>query len=586
MLRACWGERRLAALRALAARRGLELVEHGRLAVAGDALTVARQDELCAVFSGRLAGSEPAGAARTIVEAFAREGLAALARQHGAYVVLVSDGRSAWAVRDRLGACTISYCSLGADVVLGEHDADVLELLASTPAPDRTAVVRWIDRRSLAAGGSLFSGLRRLRTGQALELGVGAAVERTYWQPVYRGVSAGPRSELAGALREEAFAAVARAGEHSRAPAVQLSGGLDSACVGAGLARLSASPARALANTFPADADVDESPLIEASARFSGLALTRLEFRDGDLLAPVWRHLERWKVPSPSPNMFIWGPLYGLARELGIDVILDGEGGDEAFGVARYLIADRLRAARLASAWRLCAALPGTGGLPARSRLAVLRAIGVSGALPARVQAARRALRPRTGLVSALVRDADVDALVGADDAGQFKRRSGPIWWRHMVATLLDERDELDINGHLQRVAAEEQLERRHPLMHDAGLIELILRIPPESGFDPNRDRPLLRDALAGHIAEDVRTRYAKSFFTTLSTARMRGLAGDALRSELAHPGAPVREYVDARGLEQLLGPWPSREHAVNVRSQELFTVGVINRWLALLSGR
>lgn len=61
------------------------------------------------------------------------------------------------------------------------------------------------------------------------------AIER-YWQPRYEGVASGSRQEIAEHLRSAAFAAVERAAEGARRPAVSLSGGLDSACVAAGLA--------------------------------------------------------------------------------------------------------------------------------------------------------------------------------------------------------------------------------------------------------------------------------------------------------------------------------------------------------------
>ena len=63
------------------------------------------------------------------------------------------------------------------------------------------------------------------------------------------------------------------------------------------------------------------------------------------MLAPALEHIDRWSLPPVTPNLFVWRPVMARARELGVDVMLDGEGGDELFGFAPYLIADMLRAA-------------------------------------------------------------------------------------------------------------------------------------------------------------------------------------------------------------------------------------------------
>ena len=57
-------------------------------------------------------------------------------------------------------------------------------------------------------------------------------------------------------------------------------------------------------------------------------------------------------------------PLIDAARDMGATVALDGQGGDELFGAAHFLIADRLRAGRALSAWRLARRYPSIGARP------------------------------------------------------------------------------------------------------------------------------------------------------------------------------------------------------------------------------
>jgi asparagine synthetase B (glutamine-hydrolysing) len=215
--------------------------------------------------------------------------------------------------------------------------------------------------------------------------GDAVTVER-YWSPRYEGTVTGSREEIAERLRAEAFAAVERAAPGERV-GMRLSGGLDSACVAAGLAARRSEPgALALAAVFPGREETDERGLVEATAAHAGLKLELVSF-DGPapVLAPALAHIERWRLPPGSPNLYVWEPVATLARKRGLSAMLDGEGGDELFGLAPYLIADALRRGRLAEAWSLTGGIPGIGEHPdPRVRLRALRVFGVGGLVPAR----------------------------------------------------------------------------------------------------------------------------------------------------------------------------------------------------------
>src|SRR5205823_6482091 len=95
-----------------------------------------------------------------------------------------------------------------------------------------------------------------------------------------------------------------------------------------------------------------------------------------------------------SPNLHFWLPLLHRAAADGIDVMLDGEGGDEVFGLSPLLIADRLRRGRLVSAVSLTRRIPGSDERPSVSGSAsLLRRYGVKGATPLFVHRTIRRLR-------------------------------------------------------------------------------------------------------------------------------------------------------------------------------------------------
>jgi asparagine synthase (glutamine-hydrolysing) len=505
----------------------------------------------------------------------------------GRFVVVALDrerGRCLVA-RDQLGAQPLVHAPAVDGILFAEHERELLELLARTPGPDRLALLQWIENGIVPKGRTLYEGMHRLPAGHRLILdGTRVGVER-WWHLRYRETASGPAAVHAERLREAAFAAVGRATAGARRPAVKLSGGLDSAGVAAGIAANGYADGRALAlaGTFAGYPVTDERELIDATASHTRLPLELIAFdSDSSMLAPALEHIARWRLPPGTSNRFLWRPLMARARELGVDRMLDGEGGDELFGLAPQLIADRLRAGRLAGAWSLAGRIPGTGPHPSvRVRLLVLRHFGVSPLVPELVRR-RRAARAR-GAASprAIVPRADAQALADLHLAGREDRREGPLWWRSLAESVIDLRDLLEMGGHFRRDAADEQIDRRHPFLHDLRLIEAVLRLPPDPQFDSVRDRPLLRDALTGLIPEAVRTRHAKSHFTPLVLA---GLRADELGlvEPLRRADAPVRAYVAHEGLERRIAIAPDERPMSGALL--LWRVAIANRWLLSLA--
>jgi hypothetical protein len=406
------------------------------------------------------------------------------------------------------------------------------------------------------------------------------SVER-WWNLRYEGTEAGTEAVLAERLRDAAFAAVGRAAAGSRRPAVKLSGGLDSACVAAGLAAnglTGGGRALALAGTFADEPVTDESELIEATARHTDLALERIAFDPaGSMLAPALEHIARWRLPPATPNLYLWRPLMARARELGVDAMLDGEGGDELFGLAPYLIADMLRTGRLRTAWSLTGRVPDIGLDPdVRSRLRVLRRFGLSPLVPSAVRRYREA-RNRARSSGSIVPRADAQALAELLRADRQDRREGPLWWRFQAESMIDERDLLGVGAHFRREAADEQIDRCHPFLYDLPLTEAALRLQPWAQFDPVRDRPLLRDGLTGAIPEAVRTRHVKSHFTPLVLAGIR--ADEAgLIEPLRRADAPVRAYVAVQALDRRIDVAP--DDRLMHGAGNLWRMAIANRWL------
>lgn len=532
---------------------------------------------LTARFGLRTRGGLPAAFARALGEL----GDPACELLCGRFVVVALDRTRdrCLVVRDQLGAQPLVHTHVADGILFAEHERELLDLLPRTPSPDRLSLLQWIDSGLTPQGCTLYEGLQRLPAGHRLILGEAHASVERWWNLRYQGTEAGTATMLAERLREAAFGAVGRAAAGSRRPAVELSGGLDSACVAAGLSAIGRADGRALAiaGTFSDYPVTDESELIEATARHAHLTLESIAFNEASsMLAPALEHIARWRLPPATPNLFLWKPAMARARELGVDVMLDGEGGDELFGLAAYLIADMLRAGRLPTAWSLSGRIPGIGLDPDRRvRMRVLRHYGLRPLVPDAVKRYREARRARHS--GSIVPRADARALAEMQMPSAGDRRDGPLWWRFQAESMIDLHDLFDMGAHFRREAVDEAIDMRHPFLYDLRLTEAALRLPPRAQFDPVRDRPLLREALTGLIPEAVRARHSKSHFSPLVLA---GICAEeaGLIEPLRRADAPVRAYVAQAALERQISVSPDQRSMLGAGS--LWRVAIANRWL------
>ncbi len=591
MFAVAWGERAVQLLQLAGTRVGNAPERAGPLAVVG-AQSAADGSWRCWI-SGRLTNAEAlrerfglppaAEPPELIARAHAQLGPGACELLRGTFVVVALDRDRGVAtlVRDHLGGRPLVHARVGGGALFAEHERTVVDLLPSTPGPDRLSLAQWIERGNTSPGRTLFEGIRRIPPAHRVLLRGDSIAIEPYWHPRYEGVASGSQQAIAERLRTQAFAAVQRAAQEASRPGVRLSGGLDSACVAAGLAAQKgpANGACALAATFPTHPETDERELIEATARHTGLAVELVPFDDrASILAPALEHIDRWSLPPVTPNLFVWKPLMASARRTGVDAMLDGEGGDELFGFAPYLIADMLRTGRALAAWRLTRRIPEVGAdADLRLRLRALRVYGLSRLVPSAVKRRRRTAASPPG---SLLLASDASALRELEDGRRGRGLDGPMWWRALAQDRMEAGEALGVSAQLRREAIDERIDRRHPFLFDLDLLQTALANPPWMQFDPVRDRALLRDALAGHIPEAVRTRHAKSFFTALLPA---GLAADgALLAEgPARGDAPVRAFVGTEPLEQLLrgGPVPREGRA----ARRLWQVGLADVWLRAL---
>jgi asparagine synthase (glutamine-hydrolysing) len=511
----------------------------GEAAVAGAALTV--------LGGRRYAGPLPPPAELTVP-----------ADLRGDFALLLWDGRQGVVARDHMGQHGLYYSDDGGRLVFANEVVRVLDLLPRRPAPRRDAVPLWIGSYGFPADVTLYAGVHRVESGCLLPLDPRRPrPPRRWWDPGLEPLDV-TAEEAAERILATLRTAVGRRCRPDERTGVLLSGGLDSSSVAGVSSLVEHRPRRAYSGVFPDHPSIDESKLIADVCAQVGLASTRIVVRSGSVFAGGVPYIERWALPPVSPNLFFWLPLVERAAADGMTSLIDGEGGDELFGLSPYLLSDLLARGRFREAVGLVRIVPGADGNPTREQIrAYLRRWGLPGLAPAWAHAVSRGLRGPAAYVPRWMRPATARDYMLHVDGAEWKRGRGRRWQRYLRWASGTGLGPSLLYEHVRQRAQMAGMEARHPLP-DADVVQLMLRLPPELAYDPDRTRPLLRRAVHGLIPDSVRLRPDKSTFDAVFQAALTGPDLPVARTLLG-AGARMGEYVDLEIVERelLAGPPP-----------------------------
>jgi asparagine synthase (glutamine-hydrolysing) len=395
------------------------------------------------------------------------------------------------------------------------------------------------------------------------------------------------RAEAVEELRSELQRAAARHIASEGTTGLLLSGGLDSSSIAAAAlpgCRSRGVSLRTYSGVFPAEDSVDESHLIDTLTRSLGLDGIRMTPRGGSALAGALDFLERWAVPLVSPQHFIWQPLLRRASEDGATVMLRGELGDELFANPAYLLADRIRRGRLLSAWRLARRCPGGRDASPRRIARLVRQVGLLGAVPYPAHEAVRRARGPARYAPSWFSEASARLYLEQPNQWQWKNGAGPRWWASQVDLLTRNPEEFGALEFMRRQDAEAGLTSGHPFM-DVDLIEFVLGLPPEYAFDPDYNRPLLRESLSGLVPDEIRLRKEKSLFNAVALQAAGGPDLELARELLGSPEAEVNAYVQAeRVREQFLNAPDRHPGGQDAWRSQLWRLLTAETWLRFQS--
>ena len=286
-----------------------------------------------------------------ILAAYRQWGVSCVEHFNGMFAFALWDAsrRQLFAARDRLGIKPFYYCHLNGCFLFA---SEIKALLAAGfPARMSQEILRdyllqgWYEHRPE----TFFEGIRSLQPGHTLLCRDGELHEAPYWElsriaeETTETFDAG--QETWRELLAERLDDAVRLRLRSDVPVgMHLSGGLDSSALLATLDHLL--PAESRLEAFTAtfgDARYDEVIHSRRVARSLDLQLHAAPFRPDELWATAERAQWHQEQPFGGVSTLGYWNLEQTARERGITVLLEGQGGDELFGGYAYYQADHVQ---------------------------------------------------------------------------------------------------------------------------------------------------------------------------------------------------------------------------------------------------
>ena len=489
----------------------------------GSSLIRAEDDRIVVLFAGLLINARElhtegysGNAAEIVRQAFRGDAVALARRLRGPFAVFILERATGrlWVARDQAGqqplylARTAKWFFSGSPAVLDRQEG-------VKSGPDPVALSEYLCGWYPSVASTGYRGVERVAPATILRIEGGREYSERYWDPW----PTDQRIEWLNAQDldrfDEVFArAVARTTDMG-APAIFLSGGVDSIAVASEATdRLRAQGDRgphALSLAFP-DGPSNEKPIQVGVAGALGLGQTILPFDEAvgpdGLIARALAMSAEWPVPMWN----IWAPAYEqlarTGRGQGCTSILTGRGGDEWLTITPYLAADLVRAGDFGGVARLLAMRrrsQNLSGVRAHARLLWMAAGRplASAALDAvapRTWHSRRRARLMAERPSWVAPDPQVRASMD-ERVDQWIAPARPrqgFYVREMRTALLHPAITQDLEE-TQEFGRRLGLNVLHPYW-DVDVIDLLYRAPPRLLMADGRSKWLLRRRLAERL--------------------------------------------------------------------------------------
>ncbi len=457
----------------------------------------------------------------------------------GGYLALRSRNDAAEIVRDPSGAVPCYHVEIDDWHVVSSSPSLLVDLGLVPAEIDWTIVAQALVYRDLRPARTALRGIAEIQPGLSARVFPPGLQTECVWSPWTFTAQA---QEIRGSA--EAIETVSQAvrqcirawGSRFGNPLAEISGGLDSSIVAAGLALLDRS-LRAI--TFKAVAgDPDETPYAAAVADHLGAMLTTLLPRVGDIDLASSAAADLARPNARSFAQALDGPEQKVAEALGADAFFSGGGGDNVFCYLRSVapVIDRLRRQGV-----------GTGLIATANDMAMLTETS-----PWEVgyRTIRRLLRTTTP--PDWVADT---SLLSAAATNALPLPAGHPWMPSPSDILPGKRAHvfslIRVQNHLDAHARQAFAPIVFPLLSQP-VMEACLRVPSWLWCAGGRNRAVARAAFAADLPDAVLARQSKGAFDNLCT-QILSRQRDTIREMLTGGVLARKGLLDIDAVSALL---------------------------------
>ena len=492
------------------------------------------------------------------------DGNAMLSTIWGGYVAAIAGSDSVRVVRDPSGMLPCYFASCGG-FALFASDAETLVATGVAIDIDFEEIGRQLYRAFVPSPSTALRDIHELLAGFALRVPMANGDQEPWWSPWHHVVDRGDTPDRAAERLKRIVSHCVHAWASTRGSSLlSVSGGLDSSILAACLAR--AGTDTICLTMFADDPAGDERTFARALCDHLGLPLIERPYRleDIDIKEPLAPHLPR---PRDRTQANAYERVHlKVATEIGADVFMTGNGGDNVFGYSQSAapVADRYLT-------------EGIGQEMLRSLVDVCRQTGCSffdalsqawrlarGSPAHRVQPNPLFLDPHfaSGLDPAELHHPWLDAPVGALPGKAVH-----------ISSILRVQPNLEASrGYHLPVFS--------PLMSQP-IVESCLEIPSWEWRSGGRDRSLARRAFAADLPQLLLNRRVKGTPSRFAARLLDHFRG-AIRERLLGGRLAAHRIIDTVAVEQVLAgerPVPDLER---VRVLELVNAEAwIEHWAA-----
>ncbi len=485
-----------------------------------------------------------------VLAAYAAWGPACVERFNGMFAFALWDApaRLLFAARDRFGEKPFYYTLLddGATLLFG---SEIKSLLVSGLLPaeaDGPTVFRFLQEvQHDGTATTFFRGVQSLLAAHILTFHPESRTLRCtrYWDLNPAAQIRLPDDAAYGDRLLELLQDAVRLRLRSDVPVgSSLSGGLDSSTIVSLVARVSKAPRQSTFSARFDDPAVDEGPHIRALTDSLGDRIDPHETFPQPARLPEEMEALTWHQNQPVLDMSIYAQwcVMRLAREQGVTVLLDGQGGDEVLAGYHYFFAPYFLGLLRSGRW----------GHFLRAAPAYVRRYGVrripmlcSKALPVSWQ---ERLRHRL-LAHGVNADFHREHFRPPDHLPRVF--SDPL--KHVLYWALTRTQLPAILRYVDRNSMAFSRELRLPYL-DHRLVEYLFAVPSDQHIRNARTKYVLRTATRGVIPESIRDRWDKFGFTPPEARWLRGPLHDWAGDILSSRAFAERPWTDARQIRAL----------------------------------